>query len=393
MRSSILGRTLILFLIFGLAMGMVFPIYAQFFVEWKPGLKAWFMIGCLVAGLMMGVANYVILHLVLIRSLVRLSAVTAAIGEGDLTRTCSIRSRDAIGRIADGTNAMARSLRSLVTGVNSLGDQVVQTSDRMRGGMVQLAGRMQSSTGGADHIAAAVESLVEGFEVMTNHVRSAAESAQSATRVSAEGGEAVAETLEAMHGIEKSAESAHQAVDALGKVTERIGLIIQVIGEIANQTQLLSLNAAIEAAHAGDQGKGFAVVAEEIGKLASKVGESSLEISSMVELIQSQASALVEVIQKESMDVREGSARAQSSRLALETLVRQVEEVHSRICQIEEIALDQADNVTTIGRHVQEFRAVVHEANFECQQVADGTERLLVESRNLKSQLDQFKIA
>lgn len=393
MRSSILGRTLILFLVFGLAMGMVFPIYAQFFVEWKPGLKPWFMIGCLVAGLMMGVANYVILHLVLIRSLVRLSTVTAAIGEGDLTKTCSIRSRDAIGRIADGTNAMARSLRSLVSGVDSLGDQVVHTSDRMRGGMVQLAGRMQSSTGGADHIAAAVESLVEGFEVMSNHVRSAAESAQSATRVSAEGGVAVAETLEAMHGIEKSAESAQQAVDALGKVTERIGLIIQVIGEIANQTQLLSLNAAIEAAHAGEQGKGFAVVAEEIGKLASKVGESSLEISSMVELIQSQASALVEVIHKESMDVREGGARAQSSRLALETLVRQVEEVHSRIRQIEEIARDQAGNVTTIGRHVREFREVVHEANIECQQVADGTERLLMESRDLKSQLGQFKIA
>jgi len=393
MRPSILRRTLILFLIFGLAMGMIFPVYAQFFVEWKPGLKAWFMIGCLVAGLMMGVANYVILHLVLIRSLVRLSAVTAAIGEGDLTKTCSIRSGDAIGQIADGTNAMARNLLNLVSGVNSLGDQVVQTSDMMRGGMIQLAGRMQSSTGGADHIAAAVERLVEGFEVMSNHVRSAAESAQSAARVSAEGSEAVEATLEAMHGIEKSAGSAQQAVDALEKVTERIGIIIQVIGEVANQTQMLSLNAAIEAAHAGSQGKGFAVVAEEIGKLASRVGESSLEISSMVELIQSQASTLVEAIQKESMEVREGCARAQSSRLALDTLVHQVEEVHGRIRQIEGIAFNQVGNVTTIGRHVHDFQAVAHEANTECQQVADGTERLLLESRDLKSQLDQFKIA
>lgn len=393
MGSSILRRTLILFLIFGLAMGVVFPIYAQFFVEWKPGLKVWFMTGCLVAGVLMGVANYAILHVVLIRSLVRLSAVTSAIGEGDLTRTCTLQSQDAIGRIADGTNAMARNLRGLVSEVNALGDQVFQTSDVMRGGMAHLSERMQNSAAGADHIAGAVDDLVKGFEVMSDHVRSAAESAQSATRVSAEGSEAVMATLEAMTGIEESAGAAQKAVDALGKVTERIGIIIQVIGEIASQTQMLSLNASIEAAHAGDQGKGFAVVAEEIRKLANRVEESSREIRSMVEEIQAQSTVLVEAIQRESMEVHEGSARARSSRTALDTLVRQVEDAHGRIRQIEKVASSQVSNVATIGDHVQGFREVVHEANLECQQVADGTERILRESRALKGQLERFKVS
>ena len=113
----------------------------------------------------------------------------------------------------------------------------------------------------------------------------------------------------------------------------------------------------------------------------------------MVGEIQSQAAVLVDAIQRESKDIQEGSARAHSSRLALDTLVRQVEEARGRIRQIEEVASSQTSNVATIGHHVQDFREVVHEANTECQQVADGTERLLKESRALKGQLEQFKIA
>ncbi|MEI2698169.1 MAG: methyl-accepting chemotaxis protein [Microthrixaceae bacterium] len=393
MGSSLLRRTLILFLLFGLAMGVVFPFYAQFFVEWKPGLKPWFVLGCLLAGVMIGVFNYAILHGVLIRSLVRLSSVTSAIGQGDLTQTCTLKSQDAIGRIAEGTNAMARSLRGLVSEVHALGDRVLLTSGTMGQGMAHLTGRMQGNAAGADQVAEAVEDLARGFTSMAEHVRSASESAQVAARISLEGGEALRITLEAMDGIEASAAEAQAAVDALGQVTDRIGVIIQVIADIASQTQMLSLNASIEAAHAGEQGKGFAVVAEEVRKLATRVEESSQEIRAMVEQLQSQSTVLVEATRRESEEVREGSARARSSRSALEALVRQVDDAHGRIRQIETVSSTQAGHVATISRHLQGFREVVHEADGECLQVSQGTQRLLEEARDLKGKLDRFKVA
>lgn len=114
MRPSILRNLFISFLLFGLAMGLIFPLYAEFFVDWKPGMKIWFAIGCVVAGLSIGVANYVVCKVVLLKRLARISEVAQAISRNDITHQCSMQSHDLIGTIVNSFNRMAENLRSMI---------------------------------------------------------------------------------------------------------------------------------------------------------------------------------------------------------------------------------------------------------------------------------------
>ena len=117
---SILRKLLWTFLAFGLGMGIIFPFYAQFFVEWKPGMQMWFVIGCLIAGTSIGISNYFLTKVVLLSKLKSMVAVTKAISEKDLTRRCGIESDDMLGQMSNGFNLMTSNLHSVV---QSIADQ------------------------------------------------------------------------------------------------------------------------------------------------------------------------------------------------------------------------------------------------------------------------------
>lgn len=114
LKVSILRNLLIAFLVFEIVMGLVFPFYADFFVEWKEGMKIWFVLGCIIAGLSIGIANYYLCKFILLRKLQRISQVSMAISQGDLSLKCGMKSDDLIGEIINSFNLMAENLRTMI---------------------------------------------------------------------------------------------------------------------------------------------------------------------------------------------------------------------------------------------------------------------------------------
>ena len=131
MKSSLLRNLLLSFLAFGLGVALIFPFYADFFVQWKPGMLPWFVFGCVIAGLMIGVANYMLLNIILLKKLRRISEVAIAISNKDISHSCHLESADMIGEIIDSFNKMAYNLRDLIGQTIHLSNKVHEGSDHI----------------------------------------------------------------------------------------------------------------------------------------------------------------------------------------------------------------------------------------------------------------------
>lgn len=321
---SLLRRLRFAFLGFGVAMGAIFPLYATFFVDYRPGMKGWFIAGCLVAGALVGLFNYAVTHVVLLRKLGRIAEVAGSIREGKLTHECSMRSADMIGQIIDAFNGMVSQLAGTMR-------QITRQSDRVRTGARQMSviseeivrhGELERSR---QSEVAAVATLVGDLAV---EVRDAAARAQQAAQMAMAHVQAGQSTLQAsLRAVEESVrevERAAQGVQALREAVQGIQRITAVISAIAEQTNLLALNAAIEAARAGEHGRGFAVVADEVRGLASKTQESTLEIRRLIEHLTERADEGVVVMGQVVERVRESGRLAEDITRAMHGIDEQV---------------------------------------------------------------------
>jgi methyl-accepting chemotaxis protein len=383
LKPSILRNLFLSYLAFGLGMGLVFPLYAQFFVDWKPGLKLWFAIGCIVAGLVIGLVNFMLCKMVLLRRLERISVVAEAISHNDISHRCQIESHDLVGSIVNSFNRMADNLSHMVgrisTSTNLLREgleEMTRIADESREG----AHRQRSES---EDVAQAMTEISASVHQINDMATQAAGATRDANSRASEGALIATEAIGSISSLGASMNKTSVAIRNLEQKTENIGVVMEVIRNIAEQTNLLALNAAIEAARAGEQGRGFAVVADEVRTLATRTQQSTQEIEEIIsQLQQGSQEAVVTMDQaKQQADDTEGRFEEAAEQLAA---------IAGAVSTIAQMNSQMAEAAASQDQVVEEITRLVHSISDVTSLTADGAQRTAEASASLQRNADEL---
>jgi methyl-accepting chemotaxis protein len=390
-KKSILKRVLVAYIAFGVAMGLAFPVFADFFVTWNEGMKIIFVIGCILAGLVLGVSNFLILKFTLLKPMRRIAEVAGRISAKDVTHSCSMVSHDTLGEIVNSFNSMTETLRAIVK-------DIMGTSSSLS----ESAAELNENTGTTRRDAELQRQLAqEGENVVDNmtNAKMAVDEAISrmigqttqAESLAMDGHKVTEESTNAMVQIETVFESMRDQIEKLSRQSEQIGSVVTAIRGIAEQTNLLALNAAIEAARAGEQGRGFAVVAEEVRNLATQTSKSTEEITSIIETLQGDAKQANDSVQSGVGIIASGVSSTNHSNSALHEIASSIESINE---EIEAIAMAQGEQnqfADRINEIVHEFVQISERTEQGAELNARETERFNELASHLNSLVADFK--
>lgn len=389
---SILRNMMVAFLAFGLAMGIVFPFYAGFFVEWKPGMKIWFVLGCLVAGTTIGIVNYVLVNTILVRKLRRIAHVANAIASKDLSHHCKIESHDVIGEIVDSFNNMAASLRDMMRELNNASGSIDSSVNEMKQVIDQTHTRVHSQRADIDDTAAWVSDNATAMTAIGSDSEEALSAARQASASAFEGGSVVGATVNRIRELVEKVEHAAGAVDQLEALSARIGEVTGTIVGIAEQTNLLALNASIEAARAGDHGRGFAVVADEVRTLSQRSHKAAGEIQETVEQVRSGISSVAGSIQLSTDVARDTVVTAREAEEVLRVIDGAVEGITERNRQIAEAVREQQRLSQEVAGKVDQLLSEAAHSVAEAERASSAGNTLADVSRHLQGIVAGYRV-
>lgn len=320
------------------------------------------------------------------------SDVLAVMAQGNLSAKVTGNYKGDHQLITNSINQLSTSLSGLIGKVKeavhataSAGNQITSSSEEL------AAGAQEQSTQTGD-VAAAVEEMTMTILETSKNAEKAAVSAKHAGEVAKTGGQVVKETIEGMKRIAEGSKSSSDMVTKLGKSSEEIGEIIQVINDIADQTNLLALNAAIEAARAGEQGRGFAVVADEVRKLAERTTKATKEIAAMIKQIQKDTSIAVESMITGNLEVEKGRQLADKAGESLSEIIESAQQVGDIVTQVAAASQQQSSAAEQISKNVEGISNVSHQSAIGIQQIAKASEDLSTLTTNLQNMIQEFQI-
>lgn len=310
---SILKQLQLSFLGFGLLMGLIFPFYANFFVNWKEGMLLWFCLGCIVAGITIGIANHKLLEWLLIRKLRKVAVAAERIRKGDLREGCGIRSADTIGEITEGFDSMAGGLRETLREMTLSADSVDGTAREIGASMQALGSNMDEYRQNAHEVIQVINGMADAANSILELSDAARDSASSADELVRNGVTQVNATEKAISVLDEASRRISANANSLEVSAKEVETAVSAIRAIAEQTNLLALNAAIEAARAGEQGRGFAVVADEVRKLSEQAAQATMRIDAVLQRVSVDVASTVAISQENASAVRDGLHASKAS--------------------------------------------------------------------------------
>lgn len=312
---------------------------------------------------------------------------------GDLTVRVKADYKNDHKKIKDSINRLGESLENVIRDVTEAVEATASASNQISSSSEEMAAGAQEQSAQATEVAGAVEQMTSTILETTKNASQANHEAKSAGNMATEGGKVVEDTVNGMNRIAEVVSKAAGTVRDLGKSSDKIGEIIQVIDDIADQTNLLALNAAIEAARAGEQGRGFAVVADEVRKLAERTTTATKEIAGMISTIQKETGGAVESMEEGTEEVEKGRELANKAGESLRKIIDSSRSVVDVINQVASASEEQSTAAEQISKNIESISSVTQQSAAGTQQIARAAEDLNQLTNNLQNLITKFKIS
>ena len=311
---------------------------------------------------------------------------------GDFTGRVTAEYKGEHQLIKNSINKMGESVSSIINQVKEAVAATASAANEISSSTEQMAAGAQEQSSQATEVAGAVEQMTKTIFETTKNTGQATEASKNAGKSAKEGGHVVEETISGMNRIADVVRKSADTVQALGKSSDQIGEIVQVIDDIADQTNLLALNAAIEAARAGEQGRGFAVVADEVRKLAERTTKATKEIATMIKQIQKDTNGAVDSMQQGTKEVEAGKLLAEKAGTSLQEIIHGAEKVVDIVSQVAAASEEQSSAAEQISKNIESISSVTTQSASGIQQIAHASEDLNRLTLNLQELIAQFKV-
>jgi methyl-accepting chemotaxis protein len=312
-----------------------------------------------------------------------------ASGKRDLTSRVDETRKDEIGQLAAGVNRFVSKLQNLLQSTAQASTDVTTSSGAIQDLAASMADHMDQQADKVRQIASAMTEMSASASEVAQQASEAAKAANESGTVAEQGGKTVSTSIEGMQSIRGAVQKSTKAVNTLGERSQAIGQMIAIINDIADQTNLLALNAAIEAARAGEHGRGFAVVADEVRKLADRTTKATDEIAQSIRQIQEETNAAVASMDEGAKQVEVGAELTARAGSDLERIVKSAGSVNSMVNAIATAAQEQSSTTEHVSRALDDISTATNQTRQSAQEALTAIQSLAERANGLKRAIDE----
>ena len=343
-------------------------------------------------GLALAIALGLVIRLSIVRGAMHLEKAAGLLAQGDLTSHANLPGRDELAQVANAFNRVSSEFAHIVGDIRNAAEEVSHAASSTSQNNQQVASASSSQETCAQNASTAAQSLSMTLSDVGNSIANMVQLADQASDLARTGQKVIGEAAADIHSISNSVNQTSGVISSLGSHSEVIGNIVGVIKDIADQTNLLALNAAIEAARAGEQGRGFAVVADEVRKLAERTARATDEISSTIRTIQGETAQAVQTMETAQVEVSRGVDKARQGDQAIADIYQAVATLTGQIHAIDGIRVRQDEASREISQKVQEILSMAEKNRATAENSAAASHALTDLASRLTTAVSRFHL-